>query len=209
MSKLTAERGGFGLLEELGYAPVNRYLPPRVPPAVATAPSVLEAGMRGEGALSRLIRLSPASPCAVTQLDAYFAIRMKPAFSVLFFTVLSGAGLGALALLGALDLLAAFGALSPPLPPRLMPGALAVALAFVVSGLSSSTLHLANPKNAWRSATRWRTSWLSREAIISLVLILVASCYALACWLVAAPACAYFWHCARYSQRGERCIARR
>ncbi len=113
---------------------------------------------------------------------------MKPAFSVLFFTVLSGAGLGALALLGALDLLATFGVLSPAIPPVLMPGALAVALAFVVSGLSASTLHLANPKNAWRSATRWRTSWLSREAIISLVLILVASCYALACWRIAAPA---------------------
>jgi hypothetical protein len=26
---VTAERGGFGLLPELGYAPVNRYLPPR------------------------------------------------------------------------------------------------------------------------------------------------------------------------------------
>ena len=113
---------------------------------------------------------------------------MNPAFSVLLFTVLSGVGLGALALLGALDLLAALGAVSPPIPPRLMPGALAVALAFVVSGLLSSTLHLANPKNAWRSATRWRTSWLSREAIISLVLILVASCYVLACWLIAAPA---------------------
>lgn len=113
---------------------------------------------------------------------------MKPAFSVLVFTVLSGAGLGALALLAALDLLAAPGTLPPPIPPVLMPCALAVALAFVVCGLSSSTLHLANPKNAWRSATRWRTSWLSREAIISLVLILVACCYALVCWLVAAPA---------------------
>jgi hypothetical protein len=29
VSRVTAERGGFGLLPELGYAPVNRYLPPR------------------------------------------------------------------------------------------------------------------------------------------------------------------------------------
>ena len=29
-----AERGGFGLLPELGYAPVNRYLPPRQPQPV-------------------------------------------------------------------------------------------------------------------------------------------------------------------------------
>ena len=29
VSKLTVERGGQGLLPELGYQPVNRYLPPR------------------------------------------------------------------------------------------------------------------------------------------------------------------------------------
>jgi hypothetical protein len=29
VSKLVAERGGVALLPELGYAPVNRYLPPR------------------------------------------------------------------------------------------------------------------------------------------------------------------------------------
>ncbi len=112
---------------------------------------------------------------------------MKPAFSVLFFTVLSGAGLGALALLSALDLFAMSGALRMPIPPPLMPIALAIALAFVLTGLSSSTLHLANPKNGWRSATRWRTSWLSREALIAIVLVLMASCYGLAWWLIAAP----------------------
>lgn len=117
---------------------------------------------------------------------------MKPAFSVLVFTVLSGIGLGALAILAALDLLAASGMLPPPIPPLLMPRALAVALAFVVTGLSASTLHLANPKNAWRSATRWRTSWLSREAILSLVLVLVGACYTFVAWQVAAPALRLF-----------------
>jgi hypothetical protein len=34
VSRVTAERGGFGLLPELGYAPVNRYLPPRQPKPV-------------------------------------------------------------------------------------------------------------------------------------------------------------------------------
>jgi sulfite dehydrogenase (quinone) subunit SoeB len=37
VSRMTAERGGFGLLEELGYRPVNRYLPPREPPRVDVA----------------------------------------------------------------------------------------------------------------------------------------------------------------------------
>ena len=57
VSTLTRERGGFGLLSELGYAPVNQYLPPRDVPAVATAPaSAVQAGEGGgAGALSRLI----------------------------------------------------------------------------------------------------------------------------------------------------------
>jgi hypothetical protein len=29
-----SERGGFGMLPELGYSPVNRYLPPRKPPVI-------------------------------------------------------------------------------------------------------------------------------------------------------------------------------
>ena len=29
MSKLVAERGGYDLLPEMGYRPVNKYLPPR------------------------------------------------------------------------------------------------------------------------------------------------------------------------------------
>jgi len=36
VSRVTAERGGFALLPELGYAPVNRYLPPRPPPSMLT-----------------------------------------------------------------------------------------------------------------------------------------------------------------------------
>ena len=34
VSKVSAERGGFALLDELGYKPVNRYLPPRQPQAL-------------------------------------------------------------------------------------------------------------------------------------------------------------------------------
>jgi Fe-S-cluster-containing dehydrogenase component len=59
VSRLVAERGGFGLLESLGYRPVNRYLPPRSPQVVAqdAQPS------RGEskGALARLVDLARAA----------------------------------------------------------------------------------------------------------------------------------------------------
>jgi Fe-S-cluster-containing dehydrogenase component len=34
VSQLVAERGGFGMLPELGYKPVNQYLPPRASPEV-------------------------------------------------------------------------------------------------------------------------------------------------------------------------------
>ena len=58
VSQLTRERGGFGLLEELGYKPVNRYLPPRAAPTVeaSTTPPATEVG-----ALARLIALARAA----------------------------------------------------------------------------------------------------------------------------------------------------
>ena len=109
---------------------------------------------------------------------------MKPAFSVLLFTVLSGAGLGALAVISLFDFASAAGLASPASPEAWFHSVI-VAVALVVIGLCSSTLHLANPRNAWRSASRWRTSWLSREAIVSLGLLTVATGYAVAWWLTA------------------------
>lgn len=112
---------------------------------------------------------------------------MKPALSVLLFTVLSGAGLGALALLAVFDFATAPGATHRIAPGSMLSAALC-ALVSVVVGLVASTQHLANPRNAWRSAARWRTSWLSREAIVALALIAVATLYALCWWLAVAPA---------------------
>lgn len=99
---------------------------------------------------------------------------MKPALSVIVFTVLSGAGLGALAIVAIADLLAAW-LLVSGLPAQTMQRASIAALALVVAGLCSSTLHLGNPRNAWRSLSRVRSSWLSREALASLALLAVAA----------------------------------
>src|SRR5205809_1205850 len=97
---------------------------------------------------------------------------MKPAVSIIFFTVSSGAGLGLLALI----------ALSDTFAPESLPaealwrGAL-LGLALVAIGLASSVLHLANPKNAWRSFARFKSSWLSREAVFSAALFPVSGLY--------------------------------
>ena len=100
---------------------------------------------------------------------------MKPALSVILFTVLSGAGLGALALIALADL--ASHVLAQVRLPSSMTTVSVIALLLVIAGLSASTLHLAKPSNAWRSLTRWRSSWLSREALVAMVFIPVAIAY--------------------------------
>ena len=97
---------------------------------------------------------------------------MKPAFSVVFFTVVSGAGAGLLALLG-LDVAFGLSWVRPDAVPRVA----AAGLALTVAGLCASTLHLANPRNAWRSFTRFRYSWLSREAVFAVALLAVATLF--------------------------------
>ena len=97
---------------------------------------------------------------------------MKPTFSIIFFTVISGAGLGLLSLLALADLCQV-----ETLPKSALTSGIALALALIFVGLASSTLHLAKPSNAWRAFSRFRTSWLSREAVFAAALTLVAFVY--------------------------------
>jgi DMSO reductase anchor subunit len=46
----------------------------------------------------------------------------------------------------------------------------------------SSTFHLANPKNAWRAVTRFRTSWLSREGVFAIAFMPLALVYLASIW---------------------------
>ena len=82
---------------------------------------------------------------------------MRPALSVIFFTVSSGAGLGMIVWLVLFDSM--FG--MSHLPQNAIYVLLAMGLGLTTAGLISSTLHLANPKNAWRALSQVRTSWLS------------------------------------------------
>ena len=96
---------------------------------------------------------------------------MKPALSVIFFTVSSGAGLGLLVWLLIASLMADHIRMDGA---TFYKGALIAGL-FITLGLVSSTLHLANRKNAIYSLTRIKTSWLSREGLLALVLYPLAA----------------------------------
>jgi DMSO reductase anchor subunit len=118
---------------------------------------------------------------------------MPPAPSVIAFTVLSGAGLGALALIALGDLGAAYAGW-PALAPRPMLAVAAGAgLALVLAGLGASTLLLANPRNAWRSSTRFGASWLSRGAVFALLLVPVATVFIASLALDARPRRMWGW----------------
>ena len=84
---------------------------------------------------------------------------MKPAFSVVLFTTVAGAGQGlvvalAVAALAGVDMDGGF-----------LGRSLAVALAMLLAALAASFFHVGRPARAWRAAMMWRTSWLSREVI--------------------------------------------
>ena len=103
---------------------------------------------------------------------------MHPAFSVIFFTVASGAGFGLFSLLFIADVFKLGGGFSRE---QLVIGGL-IALGLIVFGLLSSTFHLANPKNAWRAFNRFRTSWLSREGVFAVIFMPLALIYLVSIW---------------------------
>ena len=96
---------------------------------------------------------------------------MKPALSVIFFTVSSGAGLGLLVWL----LIASLMADHIRMDATTFYKGAAIAAALITAGLISSTLHLANRKNAIYALTRVRTSWLAREGLLALLLYPLAA----------------------------------
>lgn len=108
---------------------------------------------------------------------------MHPAFSVIFFTVSSGAGYG---LLG---LMAAYG-LGDGLPLDPWFGWIGFILAFglISFGLLSSLGHLGHPERFLRAFSQWRTSWLSREAVLSMATYVPAGLFSLYWLFFALPA---------------------
>ncbi len=108
---------------------------------------------------------------------------MHPAYSVILFTTASGAGYGLLALLG---LAGASHGVASSMGFALT--AILIASALITIGLLSSMLHLGRPERAWRAFSQWRSSWLSREGVASVITYAPALAFA-AAWsgLIGAP----------------------
>ncbi|MFA7320494.1 MAG: DmsC/YnfH family molybdoenzyme membrane anchor subunit [Dokdonella sp.] len=106
---------------------------------------------------------------------------MRPTFSIIFFTVVSGAGYGLWLLVGLAHALVWPGCMLDPATGTVdvqvsvcrMPSTLTLAWAagfvLVSAGLLSSLAHLGQPRRAWRALSQWRSSWLSREGIAALL----------------------------------------
>jgi DMSO reductase anchor subunit len=105
---------------------------------------------------------------------------MHPQFYVLFLTTLIGAGQGLFIALIAVEIGALFELLPPPHRPWFYFYGSLIAFLFTGAGLLASFFHLGRPERAWRSAARWRTSWLSREVIVLPAFMGVTLLYAIA-----------------------------
>ncbi len=105
---------------------------------------------------------------------------MHPALSVIFFTTLSGAGLGLLTWVGLIYARA-------PLPLSreyaLIP--LIAGAVLLIAGLVSSLFHLGQKARAWRALSQWRSSWLSREGVAAIVTFVPVFALAGAIWFTA------------------------
>jgi DMSO reductase anchor subunit len=99
-----------------------------------------------------------------TSFQSRSEIDMRPAFSVLLFTTLSGMGYGLLFWLG---LRYAWRPL--PLSAEFALILFWLGLGLVTAGLVASVFHLGKPLRAWRAFSQWRTSWLSREGVLALL----------------------------------------
>ena len=104
---------------------------------------------------------------------------MHPAWSIIFFTSVSGLGLGLAGwiVLGILDL-------SQFVHLLFVAG---FTLGLIGAGLLSSMLHLGHPERAWRALSQWRSSWLSREGVLALLVLAALSGWFLSIFLGMSP----------------------
>ncbi|NCS65445.1 MAG: DMSO reductase [Hydrogenophilales bacterium CG03_land_8_20_14_0_80_62_28] len=107
---------------------------------------------------------------------------MHPAFSVIFLTTLIGVGQGLFLALFSSQTYSIVNVL-PAQPGGYYALGGLIALGFLAAGLVASFFHLGHPERAWRSASQWRTSWLSREVIALPLVMGLLFLYAVVNWL--------------------------
>lgn len=109
---------------------------------------------------------------------------MRPTFSIICFTVLSGIGYGTWVLFGLALVVGPFCDLPSMDGGKLVvhcrgvypdPIGFVLAFALVAAGLSCSLGHLGKPLRAWRALSQWRSSWLSREGVLALLTFVPAT----------------------------------
>ena len=106
---------------------------------------------------------------------------MRPAFSVIFFTTLIGAGQGLFLALCTVHAASVLGKV--PLQSGAFYGRGGVlVLVLLAAGLAASFFHLGRPERSWRTAAMWRTSWLSREVILLPAFMALTFAWSLACF---------------------------
>jgi len=91
---------------------------------------------------------------------------MQPAFSVIFLTTLIGTGQGLFLALYTGQVYFVLNVVDKASTDDFYSVGSAVSLGLLVLGLVASVFHLGRPERAWRAASMWRTSWLSREVIV-------------------------------------------
>ncbi len=104
---------------------------------------------------------------------------MHPAFSVIFLTTLIGVGQGMFLALFTGQSYSAVELLPMQHSANFYGNAAFIALGFLIGGLIASFFHLGHPERAWRAASQWRTSWLSREVIVLPIMMGLVFIYAI------------------------------
>jgi len=91
---------------------------------------------------------------------------MQPAFSVIFLTTLIGMGQGLFLAIYTEQVYSVLNVVEKTSTEEFYSLGSAVALLLLMLGLIASIFHLGRTERAWRAASMWRTSWLSREVIV-------------------------------------------
>jgi DMSO reductase anchor subunit len=108
---------------------------------------------------------------------------MNPAFSVVFLTTLIGAGQGLFVAIYAAQWSGRVGWHAAGVDRDYVVAAALLSIVLTTAGLVASFFHLGRPERAWRSASQWRTSWLSREVIALPAFLATTVLYAAAAYV--------------------------